>query len=159
MPSCPGCKDHNDFAVRMGHDAVLVDPNFTKEPLSEGRYRSEWGYVGQKTQEEHGIEVESPIETMADFERYTPPDPLRAGPLRIGRKGVGAIRRPVRRHRPPQRRVFAARAISWAWRTCSWRSRPSPELIQALVDMSVEINLVMAKELVARGVQIVYTGR
>ena len=33
-----------------------------------------------------------------------------------------------------------------------------PELIQALVDMSVEINLVMAKELVARGVQIVYTG-
>ena len=33
-----------------------------------------------------------------------------------------------------------------------------PELIQALVDMSVEINLVMAKELVARGVEIVYTG-
>jgi hypothetical protein len=24
--------------------------------------------------EEHGIEVESPIKTLADFERYTPPD-------------------------------------------------------------------------------------
>ena len=33
-----------------------------------------------------------------------------------------------------------------------------PELVQALVDMSVDINLVMAKELVARGVKIVYTG-
>ena len=40
-----------------------------------GRYISEWGYVGQKTQEEHGIEIESPIKTMADFEKYFPPDP------------------------------------------------------------------------------------
>ena len=35
----PGCADHNNFAVRMGHDAVLVDPIFRKSPLPEGRYR------------------------------------------------------------------------------------------------------------------------
>ena len=43
------------------------------------RYLSEWGYVGQRTQEEHGIEVESPIKSMADFERYAPPDPYAPG--------------------------------------------------------------------------------
>lgn len=40
---CPGCKGHNDFAVQMG-------------------------YVSQDTEEEHGIEVESPIKAMTDFE-------------------------------------------------------------------------------------------
>jgi uroporphyrinogen decarboxylase len=33
-----------------------------------------------------------------------------------------------------------------------------PELVKALVDMSVDINLEMAKEVAARGVKIVYTG-
>jgi len=33
-----------------------------------------------------------------------------------------------------------------------------PELVSALVDLSVEINLEMAREVVARGVKIVYTG-
>src|SRR5512133_246489 len=72
---CPGSKSHNDFAVQMGQDAVLVDPIFAKERVGTNRWRSEWGYVTQDTPEEHGIEVESPIKSMADFERYTPPDP------------------------------------------------------------------------------------
>ena len=28
---CPDCTTFNDFAVRMGHDAVLADPDFRKE--------------------------------------------------------------------------------------------------------------------------------
>src|SRR5512134_2270014 len=72
---CPGSKGHHDFAVQIGHDAVIVDPIFRKERISENRWLSEWGYVTQDTEEEHGIEVESPIKTMADFERFTPPNP------------------------------------------------------------------------------------
>ena len=71
----PGCKSHDDFAVQMGHDAILVDPIYKKERVGTDRWLSEWGYVTQDTNEEHGIEVESPIKTMADFERFTPPDP------------------------------------------------------------------------------------
>ena len=44
---CPGCKDHNDFAVRMDHDAVLVGPDYEKTQVGPGRWRSEWGYVTQ----------------------------------------------------------------------------------------------------------------
>lgn len=33
-----------------------------------------------------------------------------------------------------------------------------PELVRAIVDMSVDINLAMAKEVAARGVKVVYTG-
>src|SRR5512134_2199923 len=72
---CPGAKDHNDFAVQIGQDAVIADPIFKKERVGTNRWHSEWGYISQDTAEEHGIEVESPIKTLADFEGYTPPDP------------------------------------------------------------------------------------
>ena len=49
--------------------------SYKKERVGTNRWLSEWGYVSQDTNEEHGIEVESPIKTMADFERFTPPDP------------------------------------------------------------------------------------
>ena len=71
----PGCKNHNEFAVKIGQDAVIVDPIFKKERISDNRWRSEWGFVTQDTLEEHGIEIEAPIKTLADFERFTPPDP------------------------------------------------------------------------------------
>jgi uroporphyrinogen decarboxylase len=153
----PGCRDHNDFAVRMGHDAVLVDPHFTKEPLGEGRYRSEWGYIGQKTQEEHGIEVASPIATMADFERYTPPDPRAPGRYASVERALAEYgnERAVIVHLND---VFSLPRYLMGMENLLMAIVAAPDLVQALVDMSVEINLSMAKELVARGVQFVYTG-
>ena len=72
---CPGCKGYDDFAVQIGQDAIIVDPIYRKEKAGNNRWRSEWGYITEDNAEEHGIEVESPIKEMADFERYTPPDP------------------------------------------------------------------------------------
>ncbi len=153
----PGCKDHNDFAVRLGHDAVLVDPGFKKTPLADGRYLSEWGYVGQKTQEEHGIEVESPIKTLADFERYTPPDPYAPGRYAAIEQALATYgdHYAVIVHLND---VFSLPRYLMGMENLLMAIVAEPELVQALVDMSVDINLKMAKEIVARGVQFVYTG-
>jgi uroporphyrinogen decarboxylase len=153
----PGCKDHNDFAVRMGHDAVLVDPTFEKTPLAGGRYRSEWGYVGQRTQEEHGIEVESPIQTLADFERYTPPDPYAPGRYDAIEKAVATYgdRYAVIVHLND---VFSLPRYLMGMENLLMAVALDPELVQELVDMSVDINLKMAKEVARRGAKIVYTG-
>jgi len=153
----PGCEDHNDFAVRIGHDAVVVDPNFKKEPVGPGRWRSEWGYVTQQTPEEHGIEVESPIATLADFERYTPPDPhaperydsIEKALVRYGEKYAVVVH---------LNDVFSLPRYLLGMEHLLMSIAADPELVQALVDLSVTINLEMAKELVARGVKIVYTG-
>ena len=153
----PGCEDHNDFAVRIGHDAVVVDPNFKKEPVGPGRWRSEWGYVTQQTPEEHGIEVESPIATLADFERYTPPDPHAPGRydsiekalVRYGEKYAVVVH---------LNDVFSLPRYLLGMEHLLMSIAADPELVRALVDLSVTINLEMAKELVARGVKIVYTG-
>ncbi len=153
----PGCKDQNDFAVRMGHDAVLADPIFRTTPLLEGRYRSEWGYVGQKTQEEHGIEVESPIKTMADFERYTPPDPCEPGRYTLIEDALSTYgdRYAVIVHLND---VFSLPRYLMGMENLLMAVVTEPELVKALVDMSVDINLKMAKEVARRGVKIVYTG-
>ena len=33
---CPEARTFNDFAVRMGHDAVIADPDFRKEAARPG---------------------------------------------------------------------------------------------------------------------------
>ena len=45
----PGCASLNEFAARMGLDAVLADPDYRKEPRGPGKWRSEWGYVLQES--------------------------------------------------------------------------------------------------------------
>jgi uroporphyrinogen decarboxylase len=153
----PGCRDHNDFAVRMGHDAVLVDPVFKKTPLADDRYLSEWGYVGQKTQEEHSIEVESPIRTLADFERYTPPDLCQAARYAAIEQALAAYgdTHAVIVHLND---VFSLPRYLMGMENLLMAIVAEPELVQALVDMSVELNLKMAREIVELGAQFVYTG-
>jgi uroporphyrinogen decarboxylase len=154
---CPGNKGHNDFAVQMGHDAVLVDPIFKKERVGTNRWLSEWGYVSQDTPEEHGIEVESPIQSMADFERYTVPDPHAPGRF-------AAVEEAVRNYRGDKavivhlNDVFSLPRYLMSMQGLLMAIVTEPELVRALVEMSVEVNLELAKEVVARGAKIVYTG-
>jgi uroporphyrinogen decarboxylase len=154
---CPGCGDTNDFAVKMGLDAVLGDVKFQKERMGPDRSRSEWGYVTQDTAEEHGIEIESPIKTMEDFERFTPPDPL------LPERYVG-IEKLVDEFSGDKavvvhlNDVFSLPRYLMGMEDLLMSIVTQPELVQALVDLSVDINLKMAKEVAARGVKIVYTG-
>jgi len=153
---CPGCKSHNDFAVAMGHDAVLVDVSFCKDAVGPGRWRSEWGYITQDTDEEHGIEVTSPIRTFADLEQYQPPDVRDPG-------RYVAIERALQDYRGKAvivhlNDVFSLPRYWMGMENLLIAIAAEPELVSALVDLSVELNLAMAKEAAARGVKIIYTG-
>jgi uroporphyrinogen decarboxylase len=153
----PGCKSHDDFAVKMGHDAILVDPIYKKKRVGTDRWLSEWGYVSQDTNEEHGIEVESPIKTMADFERFTPPDPH--APERFA-----SVESAVQNFKGDKavivhlNDVFSLPRYLMGMQDLLMAIVTEPELVKGLVDMSVTVNLELAKEVVARGVKIVYTG-
>ncbi len=154
---CPGNSGNNDFAVQMGHDVVIFDPIYTKERVGQDRWLSEWGFITQDTPEEHGIEVESPIKSMADFERYTPPDPLK--PERFTH-----IEEAVQQYRGDKavivhlNDVFSLPRYLMGMQDLLMAIALEPELVKALVDMSVDINLKLAKEITARGVKIIYTG-
>ena len=75
----PGCRSLNEFAAKMGLDAVLADPDFSRERIVLGRWRTEWGYTIRKSEEEQGVEVDSPIRSMEDSSRHAPPDAQAAG--------------------------------------------------------------------------------
>jgi uroporphyrinogen decarboxylase len=152
----PGCKNNNDFAARMGHDAVLADPNFRKQAVGPGRWLSEWGYVSQDTPEEHGIEVESPIKTWDDFERYTPPD-LHA-PGRYASIEQTLQDYPNKAVIVHLNDVFSLPRYWMGMENLLMAIAADPELVTALVDLSVKLNLEMAREIAARGVKIIYTG-
>lgn len=154
---CPGCKSHNEFAVQMEHDAVLTGPHFGKEWLDERRWLSEWGFVMQETAEEHGVEVEPAIRTMEDLEQYKPPDP------RIPERYY-EIEELVYRFRGDMaviahlNDVFSIPRYLLGMEKLLLSIVREPELVRGVVDISVDVNLAMAEELVSRGVKIVYTG-
>jgi uroporphyrinogen decarboxylase len=153
---CPGCNSYNEFAVRMGLDAVLADPNFSKKAVGPGRWLSEWGYVSQDTEEEHGIEVESPIKTWEDYERYTPPDLHAPGRYASIEKTLKDY--PGKAVIVHLNDVFSLPRYWMGYENLLMAIAAEPELVTALVDLSVKVNLEMAKEVVSRGVKIVYTG-
>jgi len=154
---CPGCSSENEFAVRMGLDAVLAAPTFRKEQVGPRRWRSEWGFVIEYTAEEHGVEVEFPIQSMADLERLRPPDPELP-------ERYTAIEQTLRDYGDHKavivhlNDVFSLPRYLMGMENLLIAIIADPELVRALVELSVDINLALAKQVAARGVKIVYTG-
>lgn len=157
MVLCPDAKDPLEFYDQMDWDAVVADTIYQKEQVGEGRWLSEWGFVTQETPEEHGIEVESPIKTLADFKKYVPPDPrerdrfaaIEDALLRYG------DRRAVIVHLND---VFSLPRYLMGMQDLLMAVVTEPVLVRGLVEMSVDINLELAEEVANRGVKIVYTG-
>jgi uroporphyrinogen decarboxylase len=153
----PEARTLNEFAVRMGLDAVLADPDFQKEPAGPGRWRSEWGYVLQNSQEEHGVEVESPIRSLEDLGRYTPPDPRvpeRYATIEKTLRDYGGDKAVIVHLND----VFSLPRYLMGYEALLMAIAADPALVRALVELSVDVNLAMAREVAARGVGIVYTG-
>lgn len=154
---CPECKTHNEFALKMGHDALLVSPHFHKEQVGDTTWKTEWGYVVDYGQEEHGVEVESPIKSLEDFAAYTPPDVLK--PERYanieetvkewkGKKAIGVHLNDV----------FSIPRYLMGMTDLLMAIAAERELVLKLVDLSVDLNLAMVKEVARRGVDFVWTG-
>jgi uroporphyrinogen decarboxylase len=153
----PGCGSLNEFAAKMGLDAVLADPDFTRTKIAPGRWRTEWGYTIQESDEEHGVEVDSPIHSREELSRYAPPDPHAAGRYATIEKTLAdyGTTHAVIVHLND---VFSIPRYLVGYENLLMSIAAEPELVSALVTMSVDVNLEMAREVASRGVQIVYTG-
>jgi uroporphyrinogen decarboxylase len=153
---CPG-STMEEFAVRMGLDAMITGADYRKEQIGPNRFRNEWGTVLEYSAEEIGLPVDGPIKTAADFERYTPPDPHAPGRwtsldrLVKRYRGVFAIGVHLNDVLSVPRNLMGFEDLMAAF-------AGEPELVSALVDMSVRVNLELAKEAAQRGADFVFTG-
>ena len=153
---CPGCT-MEEFTVRMGLDAILTAPDFRKEPIGPGRFRNEWGTITEHTGEEHSFPVCGPIKTLDDFRKYTPPDPHAPGRYK-------SLERIVQRYKGKLavgvhlNDVFSIPRYLTTFEDLMLAFFDEPDLVRGLVEMSVEVNLEMAKEVARRGADFVFTG-
>jgi len=152
---CPGSTTE-EFTVRMGLDAMLVSPDYKKEQIGPGRFRNEWGTISEKSTEEHGVVVAGPIKTLDDLKRYEPPDPHAPGRFeslkRIVKlyKGKYAIGVHLNDVLSIPRGLMGFENLMVAF--------TEPEMIRALVDLSVQVNLELAAEVARHGADFVFTG-
>lgn len=153
---CPECETSSDFAEQMKHDAIIADVTYQKESIGGGRWKSEWGFITQDTDEEHGIEVDFPIKTMDDLVKYQPPD------VHLETRYQSIIEK-IKKY--PDKAiivhlndVFSLPRYWMGMENLLMAIVEEPELVRQLVALSVDVNLEMAHEVAKRGVKIVYTG-
>jgi uroporphyrinogen decarboxylase len=146
-----------EFTLRMGLDAILTGPDFKKEQISDNQYRNEWGVVSQYTGEEHSYPVDGPVKSMEDFSRYTPPDPHAPGRYE-------SIERIVKRYKGKLaigvhlNDVFSIPRYLCGYEGILMALAADQELVRNLVELSVEVNIEMAREIARRGADFVFTG-
>lgn len=153
---CPGSSTE-EFTVRMGLDAMLTAPDFKSEQVAPNRFKNEWGIVVEKGEEQHSTVVEPVIKTPDDFKTYAPPDPHarhRWDSLKqlVARyKGKYAIGVHLNDVLSIPRNLMGFQELMMAFLT-------EPELVRDLVELSVDLNIELAKEAARHGADFVFTG-
>jgi len=152
---CPG-GSMEEFTVRMGLDAMLTSPDYKTVQLSPNTFKNEWGCVMEKGAEQHSTTLEGPIQSLDDFKNYTPPDPYAAYRYESlkkivakykGRYAIGVHLNDVL---SVPRNLMGFQQLMMAF--------AQPELIKGLVEMSVKLNIELAKEATRLGADFVFTG-
>jgi uroporphyrinogen decarboxylase len=149
--------DYVKFCYEMDIDAICIDCDFEKKFLDNGLIQDEWGMIKKDMGESHAFPVDGPIRTLKDAEEYVPPDPLKPG-------RYDSIEKAVKEHSGKKalvlhlNDVFSIPSRMMPFETFLIKVFEEPETVRALVKMSVDINLIMAKEAAKRGIKIVYTG-
>jgi len=152
----PGTTDE-EFVYKMELDALCVDLNYTNVEIEPQLYQDEWGIVKKDTGEAHTFPVRGPIKTLKDLEKYEPPDPyapdryntLKAMLVKHGGKKAVILH---------LNDIFSIPSRLMAFDDFLMSTADEPKLIEGLVNLSVEVNLQLAKEAVKRGVKVIYTG-
>jgi len=152
----PGCS-MEEFTLRMGLDAILTQPDFRREQIAASRFRHEYGVIFERTEEEHVVAVEGPIQTLDDLARYEPPDPHAPHRFESLRRLVAAYKGKlaIGVHLND---VFSLPRNLMGFQNWLMCLAADPELARGLADLSVELNIEYAKECARLGADFVFTG-
>ncbi len=152
----PGA-DYAQFCYDIDLDAICIDCNFDKKFIENGLIQDEWGMIKKDTGEAHSFPIDGPIRTLKDAQDYIPPDPHKPG-------RYDSIEKAVKEHGGKKglvlhlNDVFSIPSRLMPFDTFLIKMMEDPETVKALIKMSVDVNLEMAKQAVQRGIKMVYTG-
>lgn len=153
----PGGISYAEFSDQMDLDAVCVDVDYKSEVVKDGFTRNEWGIVSKNTGEAHTYPVDGPIHSADDFNAYTPPDPLAPGRFETLEKMIDTYngKRAVILHLND---VWSIPSRLMSFDDFIIQVMDEPQLVVDIINMTVDINIELARQAVKRGVKIIYTG-
>ncbi|OHB83560.1 MAG: hypothetical protein A2V98_24005 [Planctomycetes bacterium RBG_16_64_12] len=146
-----------EFTLRMGLDAILTAPDIGRQQVGPNRWRTEYGVIVEKGEEEHVVPVEGPIKTLDDLRNYEPPDPHSPGRFE-------SLQKLVKRYKGKLaigvhlNDVFSIPRALMGFQNFLMALAAEPELAKGVVDLSVELNLEYAKQCARLGADFVLTG-
>jgi len=153
----PGGISYEEFSDRMDLDAMFIDIDYRKQPGPDGATVNEWGMVSKHTGEAHSFPIDGPIHNIDEFKTYTPPDakdPYRYGTLEKMLEKYGDERAIVLHLND----VWSIPSRLMPFDDFIMMVMDEPDLVRDIVNMTVDVNIEMAREAAGRGVQIVSTG-
>lgn len=146
-----------EFSDRMDLDAICVDLDYKAVPADGGFMRNEWGMLYKNTGEAHAFPVDGPIHSAADFKAYSPPDPKlpeRFASLENMLDKYGG-KRAVILHLND---VWSIPSRMMPFDEFIMKIIDEPDLIKDIINMTVDVNIELARQAAARGVKVIYTG-
>lgn len=149
--------NYAQFSDRFDLDAICVDVDYKSQKLSDGFTSNEWGIVSKNTGEAHTFPVDGPIKSRADFAAFTPPDPKAQGRFSSLEQTLETYggKRAVILHLND---VWSIPSRMMPFEDFIMMILDDPELVQDIVNMTVDVNIELARQAVERGVKVVYTG-
>ena len=151
-----GQRDEIEFIKSMGIDGIMVQENMKKEYIDQYHYRDEWGIV-RETKSEYPNAVEYPIKTMKDLDKLTIPDTdveYRYEDIKDAIKKVGDEKAVIIKVRD----VFSQPRDLMGYENFLVGFYTQPELVNQLIEISVDYNSKIAKNARELGGEIIVTG-
>jgi uroporphyrinogen decarboxylase len=150
---------YEDFVEKFDLDAVMCGPDYTKTPVNGGNLLDEWGVTRTRGHEAYAMAVDefSPIKSMADFERWAPPDPY--APHRFD-----TMKRRVKRFKG-KRAIFVQLRDVWSnprdllgYEELFVKCASDPELVEAIVKKCVDQSIALVGLAAELGAEVVMSG-
>lgn len=153
----PGGIDYAEFSDRMDLDAICVDIDYKCEKTNDGHTKNEWGIVSKNTGEAHTFPIDGPIHSVVDFRAYTPPDPKEPSRYASLEKMLEKYgdRRCILLHLND---VWSIPSRLMPFDEFIIKIMDDPQLVVDIVNMTVDVNIELARQAVQRGVKVIYTG-
>ncbi|KAA3654999.1 MAG: hypothetical protein DWQ04_33885 [Chloroflexi bacterium] len=157
--SMTGGGSYEDFIEKFDLDAVMCGPDYIKKPLDNGYLLDEWGVTRSIGHEAYAMAMDefSPIKTMADLEKWEPPDPYAS-------HRFDTMKERVKRFKG-KRAIFVQLRDVWSnprdligYEQLFMKCGLEPDLVEGVVEKSINQSIKLVEIAAELGAEVVMSG-
>lgn len=154
-----GGGSYEDFIEKFNLDAIMCGPDYIKMPVGNGYMLDEWGVTRIVGHEAYAMPVDrlAPIKSMADLERWNPPDPYAPGRFDTMKARIQRFK--------GRRAIFVQLRDVWSnprdlmgYEELLVNCLIEPDLVVALVEKCIDQSIALVEIAADLGAEIIMSG-